>query len=1077
MIDVINKEQVQQINELFGREGVHTAIGKFYVYVCSLFAISEYYNDKRYSGYPDYYSAWTSAHNSYLGKYFVDQPKDMPNLTSTLINGLAAQVTDSVGSDFVTEITPDLFDGDIDEAYSVLGPSNLSRRKQAYDNLKILAVLYLRVLAYMNDYPKRVLRIQKDNLVCELKSFSAEAWRANEQYFKLLEFDDQFENLWLAIQGVPYNPKSVSTKGLAVISEDMKKQGFSNDDILKVFFCIKSLNRFDVGSIDNLYAYTRNVFLREHKAMRPNESMTDTADELSPGEVFFLTEDKFRKQYKAWKKIDAIDFIRGLLFKKAKSALEIENNIAFTYLKRWLNNPDQCTLVVDPNPDFVQKVINDDRIAMTTPIFMFWSKTLAQVYKQRFPEARIACFDESCELRFQLIDDCHWGKELRFLSSQVAERINNGIIFVRKENAERTTELLAHLARTSMIERELYILAPNSMFDNQPVREKICSGYHCNWIQLLPRDKDSDWLKKMLLISLVPYEIIKNTSTVKVVQSNVFEYRDGSNLIIQDPWPIRIPRNTFMTSPKTVNKLWEEFRPKPEHDQPRVTRCFEFSEEIKIWYNWSKGRGRFQYYRQPSQEQLKENLLPRGKRITAKREFRANDIEEAEKLFEKALYSDSLRRIVQNDLEKTFKNKPMTLKSFWFLNYDILQTKNGYKEELAKKLFESKQISGLMSNQGYDLDTYKTIMETNFAQSSKSEFAKLWVHLNMILNLAKAEGRFYPNPVAEYVAELVETNRAHDQVRHNLAKRSYENDEELRMLSCLNEHVPVQGSFVGAAISFYTGMELKEICALDWEDYQRVLGCHQFWITKNATSGGDVKPISEEYPYRYRRMPVPDELERILEKRKKHVLLQTKLAGQAVSERVFGGWPIVSDDTLFSERCKVTEIRKAKKEMELAAGIEQIEGTVAGEAGITQIQFNEYHGDRFRSNFRYRALNSCKLSQAELKYVLGLTPETTFSKHYCDYSNDFAQLMLCRKLSRWSHERDSSNQNGIEKGIKMDGKPLKLSPLFKRSQISIRLNLGKLDDAPAEREIVISVEADHGADVEVHRIAKTQGER
>lgn len=132
MIDVINKEQVQQINELFGREGVHTAIGKFYVYVCSLFAISEYYNDKRYSGYPDYYSAWTSAHNSYLGKYFVDQPKDMPNLTSTLINGLAAQVTDSVGSDFVTEITPDLFDGDIDEAYSVLGPSNLSRRKQAY---------------------------------------------------------------------------------------------------------------------------------------------------------------------------------------------------------------------------------------------------------------------------------------------------------------------------------------------------------------------------------------------------------------------------------------------------------------------------------------------------------------------------------------------------------------------------------------------------------------------------------------------------------------------------------------------------------------------------------------------------------------------------------------------------------------------------------------------------------------------------------------------------------------------------------------------------------------------------------
>lgn len=162
--------------------------------------------------------------------------------------------------------------------------------------------------------------------------------------------------------------------------------------------------------------------------------------------------------------------------------------------------------------------------------------------------------------------------------------------------------------------------------------------------------------------------------------------------------------------------------------------------------------------------------------------------------------------------------------------------------------------------------------------------------------------------------------------------------------------------------------------------------------------------------------------------------------------------------------------------MELAAGIEQIEGTVAGENGMNSIQFNEYHGDRFRSNFRYRALNSCKLSRAELKYVLGLTPETTFSKHYCDYTNDFAQLMLCRKLSRWSHGQDHSNQNGIEKELKMDGKPLKLSRLFKRSQISIRLISGKCDDTAAEKEIVISVEAGHGADVEVHRV-KARGDK
>lgn len=740
VIIMLNKIQVQQISELFVREGVNTAIGKFYVYVCSLFAISEYDNNV-FRSYPDYWAAWTSAHKNYLGKYFEDQPKEIPELTCSLINGVATLIVDSVGSDFVSEITPDLFNGDVNETYSILGPSDTSRRKQAYDNLKILAILYIRRLAYLYDYPKRVLRIPKETLFCELRTFS-ETWRSIEGFLGLLGFVDQFESLWLAIQGVPYNPRPVSTRGLAAISADMGKQGFSNEDILKVFFCIKSLDKFDVRSIDNLYAYTRSVFLKEHQERASDEYKDSTEDELSPGEAFFLTEDKFRKQYKAWKKIDTIDFIRGLLYKKAKNALEIENNIAFSHLKRWLNNPEQCTLVVDPNPDFVQKVIDDTRITTNTPIFMFWSKTLAHVYKQRFPEARIACFDDSCDLRFQLIDESHWGRELRFLSSQATESINNGIVFVRKDSAERVTEFLEYLDRTGRIECELYLLTPNSIFDSQSMRQKICSHYHCNWIQLLPRDKDSEWMKKNLLVCLTPSKSGDRINPVKVVQSHVFEYQEGYNLIGQDPWPIRIPEGIFLTSPKTINKLWEEFRPKPEHEQPRVTRCFEFSKEIKIWYNWSNGRGRFQYYEQPNKEQQSGNLLPRGRRLTEKKEYRAKDIVEAEALFEETLYGDSLRKIVQNDIKKAFSNKPLTLKSFWFLNYDILQGKNGYKEDVAKKLFESQELSALMSDQGYDLAVYKAIMEASFAQSSKSELTRLWVHLNMILNLAKAEGRF-----------------------------------------------------------------------------------------------------------------------------------------------------------------------------------------------------------------------------------------------------------------------------------------------------------------------------------------------
>ena len=80
--------------------------------------------------------------------------------------------------------------------------------------------------------------------------------------------------------------------------------------------------------------------------------------------------------------------------------------------------------------------------------------------------------------------------------------------------------------------------------------------------------------------------------------------------------------------------------------------------------------------------------------------------------------------------------------------------------------------------------------------------------------------------------------------------------------------------------------------------------------------------------------------------------------------------------------------------------------------------FNEYHADRFRSNLRYRIMQTSHMNKAELNYILGIALQSTFAKHYCDYTNDFSQLILCRKMERWNslHQQKACEPNiGVHK--------------------------------------------------------------
>lgn len=399
-----------------------------------------------------------------------------------------------------------------------------------------------------------------------------------------------------------------------------------------------------------------------------------------------------------------------------------------------------------------------------------------------------------------------------------------------------------------------------------------------------------------------------------------------------------------------------------------------------------------------------------------------------------------------------------------------------------EELVRSASFSDLRSDAEITLADYQERMAAAFGERSQAERLRLWRQLNMLIGFAARSKRFSPNPLGEYLQTLLERDAGYQQVRKSLAKRSYTLEEERLMLACLKAHLPMNGAFVGCAISFYTGMGNSEICALTWGDYRPIPegDGKQLLVYKFLHPGGEVRKLGTEQRSAFRRVPVTAALGELMNQRLAFV--KARLAEQGISCTVteLEKRPIITTDTDdFSSLCTAVDLRKAKEIMESAAGIEPMDGSVLG---IGQAQkttdFNDYQADRFRSNFRYRALQTCLMSEAELRYLLGLSMPTTFSKHYCDYTNGFSQLILSRKLERWTSRHDQTPiREALENPLKDGTQTIRRQAARYNQRLCVELDITiSPTESGKDSALFVEVEDDCGVDMELH-IAAARGEK
>ena len=778
-----------------------------------------------------------------------------------------------------------------------------------------------------------------------------------------------------------------------------------------------------------------------------------------------MESEKFDSYIKRWHNVDTVDFVRSLLYEKESERITTEICISFPKID-FLAEKGYSILLVNPNPNLMLTIIENRQEIFNNVVFAFTNLTLAQLYKQRFVKSRIATvkivpegnIPQIIELN---IDSNHYGRELKFLPTENNDVFDSFMLFSATNNPDEIT-LFNSLQDRVSLNADTYWFVPNVVFDSfkTDARRRIFNSYRNINIQILPHVKSPSGLKKFLFLQFSNDS--HHSNQVEFIRWFREKTINKEEIIRRDPRTVSIPQEDFCCKNHTIIQFWDRNCFKTDKTKnDRLVHQFVHSPEISLWYSWSSGRGSFYYCAYPSASQQRNNPLPRGTRLSSKYSCRAKSLNDMTGIIYRRIFNDkSLREIIRKDILQQFRSKPISLKTFWFCYLDELQKISGFNMNDSVKLFISAKLSELNSEQVYDLKTIQEIFESDYSNLPQTDRVSLWKQLNIILNYAsRVKNRFAPNPIGEFVQTLSEQDRGYQQVRQHMAKRSYERSEESLILEYLNKNWQKNVCLIGGAISFFTGMSNREVCALNWEDYHKIIdGHYQLWVTQKVDDSKEVVPFSIEEQSCYRRIPLVSILSHLFNQYYDFILEATG------KTEINGKTPLVcTNDGTFCNRCMPDMLQKTKKDMEQAAGIESFELST----GQKSTDINKYGSDRFRSNFMYRATQTCLLSEAELNYVLGKRLPTTFARHYCDYTNDFAQTIIANKLERWAGtDKKQSETEQVARRSKVNAaKKLVVDSRNDRTFIQLDLQRGGRENV----DITVLVEDSRSVDIIAYR--------
>lgn len=701
-------------------------------------------------------------------------------------------------------------------------------------------------------------------------------------------------------------------------------------------------------------------------------------------------------------------------------------------------------LIINPTPEMILS-FEKSNCACKKKNYAVTDETVAKLYQIQFPESSFLTFDELSTL-----------KEL------------DTVLFVnRDQDVLQSHKLLGFLSGCGA-DTKIIGLLPNVWFDNPVYNNRLDlenNGFSISQVLIVDPSATNSTPKKKLLITFEKGEndeiAVKNSSFDR--KNMIFTVSDET---------VKIESEHYLKTDKTIMACWKEAsnpargKHKPVYKKPVE---YQFSKEISLFYKVYSGRKNkfagIAYYREI--RSIEPKLWGKKCSPDIEKGLRASSEEDVKKSLESIPFDNKLYPIIWSDIEKKYiGNKPVTLKTLWFYCWNTIADSSKYDHDLMRRLFINPKAANIIPQIQSGEIILEALAETIGVPVEDIPFVYV-DQLNCLFRTAMKLKLIMFNPLESYISEYSQraTERQQD-VRNALVKKHFSEKEEEDIYRAIIGSHAVSGMLcteksllLATGIRLFTGMSIREVAALKWCDFRPIAGTdnYQFFITKFVDQNGRIMLHAEKQNWkRFRIVPSAHVLTILLLARKRFLI------NSGISEEYLTDCPIVLSEERIADmrkmkrigHCKPVAISKSGNELIKSAKIPENIIVLPDDQNDLATDFNRYHGDIFQTNFRDKANHSAFMTIGEINYILGIDAPDTFSRHYCDYSNDYIQIGIIQKLRRW----ETKYEQMINRS--------KLSlPSFGEQEGAFARKVGPYESGNASIDLVIENKSDSDAQV------------
>lgn len=736
-----------------------------------------------------------------------------------------------------------------------------------------------------------------------------------------------------------------------------------------------------------------------------------------PYKYFHTLDDKTLKRIG---NIPALDFLQ--IIKENSGDSMVEDCILFdSYANAAVLSNKKSILLIQPSYSFLRKWFTDYRTKNITTTVLVYNKNIAE------------CLQHTSKYLSNLIFDVRHSTQIgykdnnpTFISVLNLElRFDLAITFYN--NVPTRMDDLLLLSQMMDYNSTLYSVLPESFFyDEQYVslREKIFENLSIDHITLFDSQLSGYQPKKKLMIECSHRKIKESqTNSIPVTQYEIDKgsHRKSGRKVRPDGflYYLKHPINTQLELIEPYHGESIDIRERlqiqelPENYTPRnKAKKVILAPDFVVYYTSSPhGRGLqgycyFTEYLEPSKKKKNQ----KGKMIQASRmTISARDEEElAASIYEKIPFRKDFRDTVSNAIQDSHDKGILPDLSLFTFAYgyhtEIKKRYGGYDDSYCMELLSNSELGSCTFNSPDFSDNLKKALD-----ELEKIPEKLPIQLSYILDTARRKGFIVGefSPISSILDKVKKRNKTKAALHKALTTKTLSFAREKRLIEWLQKQIPESIVYLGTMIKLFTGMSTPEVCMLSWEDLKIIsetksLGSkehkYQLQITKQMKYKSTEKDVLMT-PQKYRLVPLPDILVRELLVRRQELADKYALTAKEITKL-----PIISANSAsYNERCKVKSLRdRSRTALIKGAGLDKkLIKYAEADGREVEDDLNKYIGDFYVSNFKFHAKNDCSMTEGELSYILGIQPPDTFSKHYCDYSNDLIQVGLAEKLNDW----------------------------------------------------------------------------